>query len=52
MFWHDVFAEFLGGLGTALVLGFFAYITRRHVFFKIVRKTARHLREETRSTEE
>lgn len=48
MFWHDVLAEFLGGLGTALVLGVFAYITRKHVFFKIVRKTATHLREETK----
>lgn len=45
-FWHDVFAEFLGGLGTAMILGAFAYITRKHIFFRVVRKTARHLREE------
>jgi hypothetical protein len=48
MFWQEVGAEFLGGLGTALVLGFVAYITRKHVFFKIVRRTAKHLKEETK----
>ncbi|MEI9966749.1 MAG: hypothetical protein WDN67_03900 [Candidatus Moraniibacteriota bacterium] len=51
IYWHEVLAEFLGGLGTAVVLGLFAYITRRHIFFKVVRRTAKHLREEGVSEE-
>ena len=47
-FLQEVLAEFLGGLGTALVLGLVAYLTRKHVFFRIVRKTAKHIREENK----